>query len=185
MNAKGDATDFGFSEYTHLKNKKEALELLSEVTEFPFINAAMWLIPVRVIVEVGVFAPIFAHYGEDRNFVHRIQKHGYKLGLVRATFGYHDRTNRRKSLKQKYYSEFVYFLTEAVNPKYSWIKATAYSVLASFKKAIKSLLSSNKYESKEYFHIVFRLLGKCSAIRHTRKEQRIRQAKSRAAFFPD
>ncbi|MBK5194763.1 MAG: glycosyltransferase family 2 protein [Proteiniphilum sp.] len=174
LNGKGDAADFGFSEYTRLKNREEALQLPSEVTEYPFINAAMWLIPVSVIEEVGVFAPIFAHYGEDRNFVHRVQKQGYKLGLVRAAFGYHDRASRPVSRKQRFYSEFVYFLTEAVNPNYPWTKAAAYSLFAALKKAMRALFSGESSESTAYLNIAFRLLGKSSSIRHTRKEQRIR-----------
>ena len=175
LNGKGDAADFGFSEYTRLRNREEALQLTDEVTEYPFINAAMWLIPVSVIEEVGVFAPIFAHYGEDRNYVHRVQKQGYKLGLVRAAFGYHDRASRTVSREQWFYSEFVYFLTEAVNPNYPWTKATAYSLFAALKKALRALFSGKSAESTAYLHITFRLLRMSASIRHTRREQRFRQ----------
>ena len=175
LNGKGDAADFGFSEYTGLKNREEALLLPDEVTAYPFINAAMWLLPLSVIKEVGVFAPIFAHYGEDRNFVHRVRKQGYQLGLVKAAFGYHDRAARPVSREQKYYSEFVYFLTEAVNPNYVWPEAAAYSLLAAMKKAMKALLSRQVADSRAYLHIAFRLLGMSSSIRQTRREQRLRQ----------
>jgi len=175
LNGKGDATDFGFSEYTGLKKREEALLLPSAVTEYSFINAAMWLIPVSVVKEVGVFAPVFAHYGEDRNFVHRIQKLGYKLGLVGAAAGYHDRASRPVSREQRFYAEFVYFLTEAVNPNYRWPEAVAYSLLAALKKAMHALLSGKGADGRAYLTIAFRLMGKYASIGRTRREQQIRQ----------
>jgi len=116
LNGKGDATDFGFSQYTGLKNREEAEQLPAETTPYPFINAAMWLIPVSVIKETGSFSPLFTHYGEDRNLALRMQKKGYKVGLVKSAFGYHDREARPVSRKQYFDAEYVYFLTEAVNP---------------------------------------------------------------------
>jgi len=173
LNGKGDATDFGFSEYTGLKNREEAGQLAAEVTSYPFINAAMWLIPVSVIKETGSFAPLFAHYGEDRNLVLRAQKRGYKAGLVRSAFGYHDREARPVSRKQYFYAEYVYFLTEAVNPFYSPPKAIAYSLLAALKKAWKALLSGNGTDCKAYLNVAFRLAGKCRSIHRTRMETNV------------
>lgn len=170
LNGKGDATDFGFSEYTQLQNREEALQLSYEVTEYPFINAAMWLIPVRVIDKVGVFAPIFSHYGEDRNLVHRLLKKGYKLGLVKSAFGYHDRASRIVNHEQKFYSEYVYFLTEAVNPLYSYPQSIVYSFFASLKKAIMCMLQKKQKESREYFKIALRLIKLQPFILRTRKD---------------
>lgn len=175
LNGKGGATDFGFSEYTGLKNREDALQLPAEVTEYTFINAAMWLIPVSVIKEVGVFAPLFAHYGEDRNYVHRLQKKGYRLGLVKSATGVHGRESRPVSRQQWFYAEFVYFLTEAVNPHYSLPQAVAYSLFAAIKKAMKALFSGKISDSYEYLRITFRLPGKSRAILHTRKEEEIRR----------
>lgn len=175
LNGRGDATDFGFSDYTGIKNRVEALQLEAEITEYPFVNAAMWLIPVSVIKEVGMFAPIFAHYGEDRNFVHRIQKRGYRLGVVRSACGYHDRASRPVSRPQWFYAEYVYFLTEAVNPHYPWHKAVAYSFLAALKKAMKALFSGKFSDSGAYLWIALRLIGRRRSIRHARREQRVRQ----------
>jgi GT2 family glycosyltransferase len=170
LNGKGDATDFGFSEYTGLKNREEAAQLADEVTPYPFINAAMWLIPVRVIKETGPFAPLFPHYGEDRNLVLRVQKRGYKVGLVKSAFGYHDRKDRPVNRKQYFHAEYVYFLTEAVNPFYSLPQAIGYSLLAALKKAWKALLSGKGSDCTAYLGIVFRLAEKGRSILRTRKE---------------
>lgn len=173
LNGKGDATDFGFSQYTGLKNREEAEQLTEEVTPYPFINAAMWLIPVSVIKETGSFAPLFTHYGEDRNLVQRIEKRGYRLGLVKSAFGYHDREARPVSREQYFEAEYVYFLTEAVNPFYSPLKAIAYSLLAALKKAWKALLSGNGSDCIAYLVVAFRLAGKGRSIHRTRVETNV------------
>lgn len=175
LNGSGDAADFGFAVYTGIKNREEAMLLADEVTPYPFINAAMWLIPAGVIRETGFFAPIFAHYGEDRNWVLRLQKRGYRLGLVRSAFGYHDREARRVSREKYFYSEYVYFLTEAVNPFYALPKAMAYSILAALKKAGKAFFSGRFSVGNAYLGVALRLCGKCSAILRTRKETSVRQ----------
>ena len=175
LNGNGDATDFGFSEYTGIKNREQVMQLTNEVTSFPFINAAMWLIPAGVIRETGLFAPIFAHYGEDRNWVMRVQKRGYGLGVVKAAFGYHDREARPISRTQLFYSEYVYFLTEAVNPFYSLPKAVTYSLLAALKKAGKAFFSGRVSVGNAYLGVALRLCGKRSDILQTRRETRIMQ----------
>mgnify|MGYP000889779472 CR=1 FL=1 len=175
LNGKGSAADFGFSEYTGVRNREEAMQLAPEVISFPFINAALWLIPVTAIKVTGAFAPIFTHYGEDRNLAIRMQKMGYKLGLVKSAFGYHDREARPVSRKQYFHSEYVYFLTEAVNLFYSLPKAIGYSVLASLKKAIIALFSGKASDCLVYLGIAFRLTGKWRSILCTRKETNIRQ----------
>lgn len=175
MNGKGDTTDFGFSEYTGIKNREEAMLLTDEVTPYTFINAAMWLIPASIFKEVGVFAPIFAHYGEDRNWVLRMQKRGYKLGLVKSAFGYHDREARPVSREKYFYSEFVYFLTEAVNPFYNLPRALAYSILAALKKAGQALLAGKPADCRAYICVARRLCGKYRSVLHTRRETNVTQ----------
>jgi GT2 family glycosyltransferase len=133
----------------------------------------MWLIPVSVIKETGSFAPLFTHYGEDRNLVQRIEKRGYRLGLVKSAFGYHDREARPVSREQYFEAEYVYFLTEAVNPFYSPLKAIAYSLLAALKKAWKALLSGKGSDCIAYLVVAFRLAGKGRSIHRTRVETNV------------
>lgn len=169
LNSKGNATDFGFAEYTGIQNREDATQLSEELREYPFINAAFWLIPVHIIREVGGFAPLFSHYGEDRNLVQRIQKKGYKLGLVRAAVGYHERENRIVSREQFFYSEHVYFLTEAANPFYNDFKAFTYSVAAAIKKALKAIIKGNMRDATAYLGIAKRLAGELREAKTTRR----------------
>lgn len=170
LNGKGDKPDFGFSNYTGVKSVEDIFLLPSQAIECAFINAAMWLIPLSVLQIVGYFAPIFSHYGEDLNFSQRLRKKGFKIGFVRLAIGYHDRESREISREKFFYSEYVYFLTEAVNVNYTPLQSFAYSVLAAKKKALKSLFAGDFSAFGEYISICTRLLKESVAIKHTRRK---------------
>ena len=170
LNGDGDRLDFGFAEYTCLKSKEEIEQLPQEITECSFINAAMWLVPTSVIKKIGGFAPIFPHYGEDRNYAQRVRKNSYRVGFVKSAIGYHHREQKEVSPDAFFYSEYIYFLSEAVNPHYSYFKAFAYSILASVKKAFISLFRGHISSFEKYINIACRVIAKTPAICHTRKE---------------
>lgn len=174
LNGKGDSTDYGFYHYTNIEDRQDALSQANEVITYDFVNAAMWVISVEVWKEVGGFAKIFSHYGEDVNWTQRALNIGYKTGVVTNAFGYHDRENRQPSRERFFYSEFVYFLTEAVNPLHSDVKAFAYSILASVKKAAKSLLKGRTNDAKEYISIANKLIKMSDEIKITRRETDVR-----------
>lgn len=54
-------------------------------------SAACWMIPSKILKSIGGFNPIFFHYGEDDNYIQRINYHHYKVALVPKARMYHDR----------------------------------------------------------------------------------------------
>lgn len=54
-------------------------------------SAACWLLPRHLLLEVGGFNPIFFHYGEDDNYLHRVAYHGFRVVLAAKARMYHDR----------------------------------------------------------------------------------------------
>ncbi|MDO5523245.1 MAG: glycosyltransferase family 2 protein [Bacteroidia bacterium] len=176
LNGSGEKLDFGFSNYTNLKNKEEALNLSDTITTCKFINAAAWLIPVPVVKKVGGFAAIFPHYGEDVNYSQRVRKQKLKTGFVKDAFVYHHREFREIDREKFFYSEYIYFLTEAVNPLYSPMKAFAYSVLAAKKKSLISLFSGKFNDCARYANIIFQITGKAFQIKETRKNSKKQNA---------
>ncbi|MDR1742814.1 MAG: glycosyltransferase family 2 protein [Dysgonamonadaceae bacterium] len=170
LNGRGDSFDFGFKTYTKLSDLQDLDQLSDDPVECPFINAALWLIPIDVIKLVGGFAPIFPHYGEDVNYAQRVRFHGYKTGFVKSAKGCHFRENREISPAQFFYAEYIYFLSESVNPFHSLFKAFAYSIMAALKKATSTLLKGNFRAFSEYTSIVFRLAGKTKRILKTRTQ---------------
>lgn len=169
LNGTGDKLDFGFSTYTGFKTKQDVLKLPESSVTCNFINAAIWLIPISVIKEVGGFAPVFPHYGEDVNYCQRIKKKGFEIGFLPHAFAYHDREKRETDTSKFFYMEYIYFLTEAVNPLYSSAKSFAYSVMAAEKKSFVSLFSGEFKSFVNYQKVALKLLKKSKVIRETRK----------------
>lgn len=56
-----------------------------------YANAACWLLPVAIIRRIGGFDSRFTHYGEDDNYIQRLQYHHIGLRLVTGAFILHDR----------------------------------------------------------------------------------------------
>lgn len=77
------------------------VENTSKPINVRFINAATWLIPVHVIKQVGLFHPVFYHYGEDNHYSSRTQYFKYQVGVVARASAIHDREQRANN--QKYY----------------------------------------------------------------------------------
>ncbi len=155
--------DHGFAEYTKDAITKNSYRIC------PFVNAAFWLIPNTVIRKVGGFAPIFFHYGEDKDYANRINYYGLNIVLAEEAKAYHDRQQRKTDRKAFMKSEFVYHLTEYCNINYTFVKAFSMAVLASLKKMASSFFKGDLFEAKSYLTIVFRLLGKTSAVYRTRQ----------------
>lgn len=55
-----------------------------------FINAAHWFLSKNTIEKVGGFNPYFFHYGEDNEYVNRLQYHKKKILLVPSSMAVHD-----------------------------------------------------------------------------------------------
>lgn len=64
---------------------------LKNIYDVKFINAAVWLVSIKCISSVGLFDPIFFHYGEDVNYSHRVNYHRFKVGIVPQIKAFHDR----------------------------------------------------------------------------------------------
>jgi len=65
-------------------------QTLKPYYELDFINAAHWFLPKETIDVVGGFNPFFFHYGEDNEYVNRLQYHKKKTILVPGSKVVHD-----------------------------------------------------------------------------------------------
>lgn len=171
LTGKGDRPDPGFSHYV-LTNEISGLPD-NEVNTVPFVNAAFWLIPTRILRKIGGFCPLFYHYGEDKDFMNRLHYHRYQAGYSPKAFGNHDREYRPVTDEGFLRSEYVYHLAEYANINYTWIEAFGYSVLATFKKAVTALLKGNFKRCKEYICMTFRLLGRTKEVNGYRSTNKL------------
>lgn len=72
-------------------------QTLQDVYPFKYVNAAAWLMTRDTLLTVGGFDPIFFLYGEDDNYLQRMEYHGIKLGLVPNVQIIHDHQESKTS----------------------------------------------------------------------------------------
>lgn len=77
------------------------------ITPIKFVNAAIWLISKECLETVGLFAPIFFHYGEDFNYANRLKYHNLRIGVVSGVSGYHERNQVEIHSTKLVYRKFV------------------------------------------------------------------------------
>lgn len=129
--------DANFERYWERKIKS----ISDEVDEVPFVNAAAWLLPKKVVEQVGYFEPLFNHYGEDRNYTDRVIFHGFKTVVIKNAKIYHDRTIKRSFQKDVKQGKFK-MLAEVLNVNHSFV--------SSYFRAFRNVFGLPKYFSKTY-----------------------------------
>ncbi len=75
---------------------------LKDVYTFKYINAAAWLMTRKTLETVGGFDPIFFLYGEDDNYLQRMEYHGVKLGLAPKIRITHDHQKGERNNTNEY-----------------------------------------------------------------------------------
>lgn len=161
------ALDKGFQEYI-----KQHYPLKEKTTKVNFVNAAFWFIATATLRKVGLFSPIFYHYGEDKDFTNRLRFHNIDILVVNDALAYHDRQNREVPAGINFKGEFVYHLTEFCNINYRGTTAFAKAVLACLKKAGQQLSKGKAKAAYRYIRIAGQLSVKTQQVIKTRKENK-------------
>lgn len=181
LNGAGNGLDKGFAQYVGCP-RREDLPADKDVVEAPFVNAAFWFIPARTLRTVGGFSPLFYHYGEDKDYINRLHRHGLKVGYAPQAFGCHDREFRPVSREAFFRSEYVYLLSEYANLNRSFSGAFAYSVLACVKKALQAFARLKLKDGCTYLRLTAKLSARtCEAVRIRRETE---QAGAHFLFSP-
>lgn len=111
------------------------------------IQAAHWLLDIKVIKKTGGFSPTFFHYGEDVNYCNRVRFLGYELGIVPSVRGVHDRKGRVEQKDKSLFFKVIHCKNILSNPNLS-------------KKARRSLLKRSLFSYiPDYKFNTFRILG--------------------------
>lgn len=86
------------------------------------VCAACWLMPASLLRKIGGFNPMFFHYGEDNNYLQRLDYHNIATYVVPKAFMYHDRENLFGNQKA-FYKNWVYrqALSIATDINLTWI----------------------------------------------------------------
>lgn len=105
--------------------------ILNDVYEVSFVMAAHWLITRKCFESVGGFSPSFPHYGEDDNYLQRVNFWGMKVGIAPRALAVHDRADQEWSPeKNLYIQRYICAIKDASNPLtktslWPYIKANA------------------------------------------------------------
>jgi GT2 family glycosyltransferase len=119
-----------------------------DIYDTKYVNAAAWLLPRKTVEIIGGFDPLFFHYGEDDNYMHRVIFHQMKIGICPKITICHDTENR--IINKKYITEtskkslLVEFTN--INNNINIYKFLLYS----FKKSTMKFLKFNFKNSKTY-----------------------------------
>ena len=134
----GDETTWDESFIIYYNRKTASSDNLVTV---PFVNAAAWMMSRACIEKVGLFEPMFSHYGEDRNYCDRVKYHRFLIGIDESSKIVHDRVIKRNFKKDVIQSQYK-ILTTLLNINNSLGK--------SYSLAFKEVLGLPKYFSKYY-----------------------------------
>ncbi|MEH6659256.1 glycosyltransferase family 2 protein [Leeuwenhoekiella marinoflava] len=137
-NGDGTALDPNFKQNLPFKNDSKD----DSIIDVEFVMAAHWLLTRECILQVGLFDPIFKHYGEDNDYINRALYHGYRVGVVQTAKGLHDRFFRKIPVKRKleiYYRSNLSVLTN-INLSFSGaVKVFLKKMIPVFGKSILKL----------------------------------------------
>ena len=103
------------------------------------VMAAHWLVPVRVIEQIGPFEEeLFPHWGQDDEWCNRLHYYGLKVGVLPDARAVHDRASREEPLESRvrrnYYTGS---LVRMCNPACPLSLSFLYVILFTFVKAVK------------------------------------------------
>jgi len=168
MNKDFDKIEKGFSQYVGTSQIQELPH--EEIVPIPFINAAIWYLPIHTLESVGKFSPLFFMYGEDKDYVNRVHYHGLKIGYIPTALACHDREERIVTPASFYRTERTYHLSEYANINYSFPKAFGYGVLACVKKSINKMVKGHFSDSYQYLQIASSLLLKSPMLIRVRQK---------------
>lgn len=171
LDGTGKKLDFGFSIYIspyHCENMVSDLILKNasprDVYTTSFVNAAFWLISRQAIEQIGLFDPIFPHYGEDDDYMHRVIYHGGKTGICPVSFGCHDRIQELASVKKfpyekRYKRQIVGCLITLMNINRSFYHCFMVFLRSRmeffFSAFFKLKLKESYLEMKVFIHVLF------------------------------
>jgi len=160
MNGNGSALDKKFNNIVLSKsciiNSFE--EAGTTIYNVYFAMAAFWLVSAACLNKVGLFDPIFFHYGEDGDYLSRVRYHGLKIGVVMNSIGYHDRQERVvpdiQQLKGFYASQLASLTNINRSMAFCFSKVTFYYLKFSAQYISKLKFDLAKENNKAFFSLI-------------------------------
>jgi len=144
------------------------LESGKTIHDVSFVMAAFWLISADCLMKVGIFDPIFFHYGEDGDYLSRVRFHGFKIGVVMDSIAYHDRQERVVPEMQQLKSFYASQLASLTNINRSLAFCVGKVSYFYLKFSLNQIARLKFSLLKENARLFFNLLSKAEEILKTR-----------------
>jgi len=166
FDGKGEKIDTNFQQYIKLSEEKDSY------FETQFCNAAAWLISKKCLEKVGLFNPLFKHYGEDRNYCERAKYHNFEISIVKDTKVLHDRVQKMTTEKAIKLAK-IKLLTIFLNPN----KTKSESLTSGF----INVFGISKYLLKKYnsYTSIFELMKEYISLFKKRNELEVEKNKQK------
>lgn len=159
--------EHGFGVYSGVKDKDH--QPTSPLVPIDFIDAAIWYMPMAALKEVGLFDPIWKHYGEDKDLANRMHIHFYRVGFMPHVYGCHDREFRVVDDERRIYSERVYHLSVCTDARRKAGSAMLWNLAALTKKAALSIGHGKWKNASRYMGIALDLMAMRKSISEARQ----------------
>lgn len=150
--------------------KKNKIQLNLDVPQqVDFVNAALWLIPIECIKIVGGFNPIYPHYGEDVDFVQRIQYRHRNAGVVANVFAYHERVMGEDSQEKMQYRTKLSLMGILLDINHPFVVALFRLLLLGARKITKGIIFGDKVLINNMLRAIVVILSDVDTILQYRK----------------
>ena len=150
--------------------KKNKIQLNLDVPQqVDFVNAALWLIPIECIKIVGGFNPIYPHYGEDVDFVQRIQYRHRNAGVVANVFAYHERVMGEDSQEKMQYRTKLSLMGILLDINHPFVVALFRLLLLGARKITKGIIFGDKVLVNNMLRTIVVILSDVDTILQYRK----------------
>ncbi|MEQ8473925.1 MAG: glycosyltransferase family 2 protein [Marinoscillum sp.] len=156
FNGSGYGLDYMFAQ--HLSRKANAkmmsdffVQNISKSYEVSYVNAAAWFISKKCLRTVGGFDPMFFMYGEDANYLQRLEYHGLKLTLLPAVqIRHHRSANSDKWNYEQFSDRYFQVLESSIKDDYGNILIDKSLIYLQFKALLKLMLKPGDGRLKEF-----------------------------------
>jgi GT2 family glycosyltransferase len=145
---------------------------LKKIYPIEFIHASGWMVSKECIQKVGVFDPVFPHYGEDNDFAMRVKYHQFKIGICTTAKFYHIgkyAENENKSTDKELYFTYIQNLVKLKNLNYT-LFFLFYELTFNVLYTCMTLVLTRQFK-KLKLHILpyFKIIKQIGSIRESRK----------------
>ena len=157
----GKSLDLAFNQYLLRKYGLDLDAIIQTksivVYDADFINAAAWMVSRECLERVGGFGYLFAHYGEDRDYIQRLHYHNLKLGFISTTRIFHDREGKFFDLSKREKMVWYYYtgcITRLTDVSKSFVNAFIRVSFWCFRDCIYAFLKKRSFSIAAFFEIM-------------------------------